>query len=112
MADEINWSGLEEKLSKKHGCSLELMRGRPSRKQIRDRHEIARGIAAVRQAYAANPGASEEVVKEQAYKILGLSLTAIFFQFIFPVLAKLAVNWVISQLNLPKGSSSDDRVYG
>jgi len=109
---EVDWTMLEDQCSTLKGCSSRVMKGRPSRKQIKDQKEIAKGIAAVRRAYEENPGASESAVREQAHKFLGMSLVAIFFQFIFPALAKWAIDWAINRLNLPKGGSSTDRIYG
>lgn len=107
---EINWNELEEGCRTEKGCSPRFMKGRPSRKQLKDQNEIAKGFAAVRRAYEENPGASEAVVREQAYGFLSVGIITMLLQFIVPMLAKWAIEWALKRMNLPKQST--DRTYG
>jgi hypothetical protein len=108
----INWSELEDSAGAEKGCSRRAMKGRTTRKQRKDQKAIAKGIRAVRHAYDNNPGASEQVVREQAHKFLSGGVLLMFLQFLIPILAKWAIDWAINRMNLPKGGGGGDRTYG
>lgn len=107
----INWSELEDSARAEKGCSRKATKGTMTRKQRKNQKDIAKGIAAVRRAYEENPGASEQVVKEQAHKFLSSGILLLAFQFLIPTLARWAIDWAINRMNLPTGDNTD-RTYG
>jgi hypothetical protein len=105
--NDLNWEAEFNILAQRHDCSDSAMRGRPSKKAIKNRKELEKAFAAVKSAAKENPGIEDsELLKKKVYSFLFPGV----FSFLIPILISVLMRIVIEHLIDKLFSSGSD--YG
>lgn len=109
--NELNWDEEFERATWQHGCSDKLMQGKPSRRQRKNRRDVNRAFAAVKEACASDPLESDPAVfKKTVYSFLMPGLGWFLGKILITLVIRLVVDRLVDQLF--SGKNEGEPVYG
>jgi len=107
----LDWDKEFKSLAKEHGCSDEIMRGRPSKKAIKDRRDLEKAFNAVRTVTEKNPDIScPEELRKEVYSFFFPGLMTFLIPILLSVLLKIAIEYLIEHLFSEPGQAGEEEL--